>query len=163
MRVFRIHDNMLAGTVVDVAFSTRVLEYAHLARNWFAGALPAAFVRLSLVDSLDLDSNYFQGAIKGIDTKALFISNNLLAGAIPQQLFVSHGTERKDVVANELFLAGTIPASASRMSMEITMSLGHGLRGTLPRLLGTVALLLLWENALEGLPELHITELSVLL
>eukprot|EP00971_Amphidinium_carterae_P238344 4731674-Amphidinium_carterae.1 len=33
---------------------------------------------------------------------------------------------------------------------EITISLGHGLRGMLPSISGTVGLLSLWENGLEG-------------
>eukprot|EP00971_Amphidinium_carterae_P242641 4817786-Amphidinium_carterae.1 len=55
---------------------------------------------------------------------------------------------------------GTIPDSATRMTMSnIVMSLGHGLRGQLPRMLATLPLLSLWENGLEGhLPEMHITE-----
>eukprot|EP00971_Amphidinium_carterae_P066179 1310845-Amphidinium_carterae.1 len=57
---------------------------------------------------------------------------------------------------------GTIPDSASRMTMsEIMMSFGHGLRGILPSIPGTMSLLSLWENGLEGdLPEMHITENS---
>eukprot|EP00971_Amphidinium_carterae_P029493 580766-Amphidinium_carterae.1 len=59
---------------------------------------------------------------------------------------------------------GTIPSSASRMTMsKIIISIGHGLRGLLPRIPATMSLLSLWENGLEGyFPELHITNLSVL-
>eukprot|EP00971_Amphidinium_carterae_P289540 5749043-Amphidinium_carterae.1 len=47
---------------------------------------------------------------------------------------------------------------------HITISLGHGLRGLLPSIRGTVGLLSLWENALEGhLQELHLIENSTLL
>eukprot|EP00971_Amphidinium_carterae_P340030 6478178-Amphidinium_carterae.2 len=53
--------------------------------------------------------------------------------------------------AEALLLEGTIPESASRLTVaEITISLGHGLRGLLPSILGTVGLLSLWENKLEG-------------
>eukprot|EP00971_Amphidinium_carterae_P123499 2445924-Amphidinium_carterae.1 len=46
---------------------------------------------------------------------------------------------------------------------NIFMSLGHGLRGLLPIIPGTMSLLSLWENALEGqLPEMHITANSTL-
>eukprot|EP00971_Amphidinium_carterae_P185054 3674689-Amphidinium_carterae.1 len=46
---------------------------------------------------------------------------------------------------------GTIPDSATRMTVsKIIMSLGHGLRGLLPRMLTTLSLLSLWENGLEG-------------
>eukprot|EP00971_Amphidinium_carterae_P067332 1333107-Amphidinium_carterae.1 len=60
---------------------------------------------------------------------------------------------------------GTIPESASRMSMaEIAVSFGHGLRGLLPSIRGTVSLLSLWENGLEGhLHELHMIENGTLL
>eukprot|EP00971_Amphidinium_carterae_P132459 2623498-Amphidinium_carterae.1 len=60
--------------------------------------------------------------------------------------------------------AGTIPASASRMTMkEIIVSFGHGLTGLLPGIPGTITLLSLWENSLEGhLPELLINTRSLL-
>eukprot|EP00971_Amphidinium_carterae_P287701 5711814-Amphidinium_carterae.1 len=46
----------------------------------------------------------------------------------------------------------------------IIMSFGHGLRGLLPSIPGTIFLLSLWENRLEGhLPEMHIIEDSKLL
>eukprot|EP00971_Amphidinium_carterae_P323517 6429132-Amphidinium_carterae.3 len=55
--------------------------------------------------------------------------------------------------------------SASRMTMaETTVSFGHGLKGLLPSISGTVSLLSLWENGLEGqLHELHLTEKCMLL
>eukprot|EP00971_Amphidinium_carterae_P146979 2912751-Amphidinium_carterae.1 len=47
---------------------------------------------------------------------------------------------------------------------EITISLGHGLRGMLPSISGTVGLLSLWENGLEGhLPDLHMNHTSTIL
>eukprot|EP00971_Amphidinium_carterae_P056969 1126671-Amphidinium_carterae.1 len=47
--------------------------------------------------------------------------------------------------------------------MEIIMTFGHGLRGLLPRIPGTMSLLSVWENSLEGyLSEMHITESSTL-
>eukprot|EP00971_Amphidinium_carterae_P320724 6374737-Amphidinium_carterae.1 len=47
---------------------------------------------------------------------------------------------------------------------DITISMGHGLRGVLPSIRGTVGLLSLWENALEGyMPELHMKHASTLL
>eukprot|EP00971_Amphidinium_carterae_P111968 2217551-Amphidinium_carterae.1 len=47
---------------------------------------------------------------------------------------------------------------------DIIISFGHGLRGMLPRISGTVALLSVWENGLEGhLSELHISDTSTLL
>eukprot|EP00971_Amphidinium_carterae_P335008 6470634-Amphidinium_carterae.1 len=59
---------------------------------------------------------------------------------------------------------GTIPDSASRMTMlDIIMSFGHGLRGLLPRIPGTMSLLSVWENGLERhMPEMHITANSML-
>eukprot|EP00971_Amphidinium_carterae_P306418 6089263-Amphidinium_carterae.1 len=63
---------------------------------------------------------------------------------------------RKDVrfsptKAEALLHEGTVPKSASRLTMaDITISLGHGLRGLLPSISGTVGLLSLWENGLEG-------------
>eukprot|EP00971_Amphidinium_carterae_P286361 5685611-Amphidinium_carterae.1 len=46
---------------------------------------------------------------------------------------------------------------------DIIMSLGHGLRGLLPSIPGTMSLLSLWENGLEGhLLKMHITENSTL-
>eukprot|EP00971_Amphidinium_carterae_P001004 19856-Amphidinium_carterae.1 len=67
--------------------------------------------------------------------------------------------------ANGMLHEGTIPESASRMTMaEIIVSFGHGLRGLLPSIPGTLALLSVWENGLEGiLQELHIRENSTLL
>eukprot|EP00971_Amphidinium_carterae_P260544 5169208-Amphidinium_carterae.1 len=51
--------------------------------------------------------------------------------------------------AEALFHEGTIPESASRLTMaDITISFGHGLRGLLPSISGTVGLLSLWENRL---------------
>eukprot|EP00971_Amphidinium_carterae_P018193 358865-Amphidinium_carterae.1 len=60
---------------------------------------------------------------------------------------------------------GAIPKSASRMTMaENIMSLGHGLSGLLPSIPGTLSLISLSENGLEGhLPQLHITTNSKLL
>eukprot|EP00971_Amphidinium_carterae_P159540 3162736-Amphidinium_carterae.1 len=56
--------------------------------------------------------------------------------------------------AEALLLEGTIPASASRLTMaDTTISLGHGLRGLVPSTSGTVRLLSLWENVLQG--QLH--------
>eukprot|EP00971_Amphidinium_carterae_P327483 6458878-Amphidinium_carterae.1 len=47
--------------------------------------------------------------------------------------------------------------------LDITISFGHGLQGLLPSISGTVGLLSLWENALEGhLPELHMNDTSTL-
>eukprot|EP00971_Amphidinium_carterae_P246433 4894638-Amphidinium_carterae.1 len=67
--------------------------------------------------------------------------------------------------ANALLLEGTLPESASRLTMaDIAISLGHGLRGLLPSISGTVGLLSLFENGLEGhLPELHMNPTSTLL
>eukprot|EP00971_Amphidinium_carterae_P089163 1764555-Amphidinium_carterae.1 len=64
-----------------------------------------------------------------------------------------------------MFHAGTIPESAGRMTVaEIIACFGHGLRGLLPSFLGTVFLLNLWDNGLEGhLPNLHMMENSTLL
>eukprot|EP00971_Amphidinium_carterae_P290011 5758433-Amphidinium_carterae.1 len=46
---------------------------------------------------------------------------------------------------------------------RIRMAFGHGLRGPLPRIPGTVALLSLWGNGLKGpFPETHITGQSTL-
>eukprot|EP00971_Amphidinium_carterae_P255839 5079648-Amphidinium_carterae.1 len=58
-----------------------------------------------------------------------------------------------------------MPRTASRMTVtEYILSIGHGMRGLLPRMPGTARLLSLWENAFEGhLPEQHIVESSVLL
>eukprot|EP00971_Amphidinium_carterae_P185927 3691102-Amphidinium_carterae.1 len=106
------------------------------------------------------------GAVpKWMDAQALFISHNHLAGSIPQQLLGGWDPLQKAVVANQLLLEGTIPESASRMTVaEIILSFGHGLRGLLPSIQGTVTVLSLWENSLEGhLPDLHINERSVLL
>eukprot|EP00971_Amphidinium_carterae_P102632 2031609-Amphidinium_carterae.1 len=60
---------------------------------------------------------------------------------------------------------GAIPKSATRMlAAFITLSVGHGLRGLLPSIPGTLLTLRLSENGLEGrLPELHITAKSTLL
>eukprot|EP00971_Amphidinium_carterae_P151813 3009109-Amphidinium_carterae.1 len=59
---------------------------------------------------------------------------------------------------------GAIPKSASRMNTEDNiLSVGHGLRGLLPSIPGTMSLLSLSENKLEGhLSELHITASSTL-
>eukprot|EP00971_Amphidinium_carterae_P082127 1624511-Amphidinium_carterae.1 len=67
--------------------------------------------------------------------------------------------------AEALLHEGAIPESASRLTMaDITISLGHGLRGLLPSISGTVGLLSLWENGLEGhIPELHMNHTSTLL
>eukprot|EP00971_Amphidinium_carterae_P048531 956551-Amphidinium_carterae.1 len=47
---------------------------------------------------------------------------------------------------------------------DIVLSLGHGLRGLLPSIPGTVSVLSLWENGLEGqLHKLHVMENSTLL
>eukprot|EP00971_Amphidinium_carterae_P202086 4009643-Amphidinium_carterae.1 len=47
---------------------------------------------------------------------------------------------------------------------SITISFGHGLKGLWPSISGTVLVLSLWENALEGhLPELHMNHTSTLL
>eukprot|EP00971_Amphidinium_carterae_P343738 6483681-Amphidinium_carterae.1 len=47
---------------------------------------------------------------------------------------------------------------------DITISLGHGLRGLVPSISGTVGLLSLWENGLQGqLPDLHMNDTSTLL
>eukprot|EP00971_Amphidinium_carterae_P203707 4042771-Amphidinium_carterae.1 len=54
---------------------------------------------------------------------------------------------------------GAIPKSASRMTMaDNILSFGHGLRGLLPSIPGTLTALSFAENGLQGhLPELHIT------
>eukprot|EP00971_Amphidinium_carterae_P300404 5968781-Amphidinium_carterae.1 len=67
--------------------------------------------------------------------------------------------------AEGLLLEGTIPETASRLTMaDITISFGHGLKGVLPSIPGTVGLLSLWENGLERhLPALHINQTSTLL
>eukprot|EP00971_Amphidinium_carterae_P128477 2544956-Amphidinium_carterae.1 len=47
---------------------------------------------------------------------------------------------------------------------EIILSFGHGLGGVLPSIPGTISLLSLWENGLEGhMHELHLMENSTLL
>eukprot|EP00971_Amphidinium_carterae_P290958 5777941-Amphidinium_carterae.1 len=60
---------------------------------------------------------------------------------------------------------GAIPKSASRMTMaDNILSFGEGLRGLLPSIPGTLSVLSVSENALEGhMPELHITCNSTLL
>eukprot|EP00971_Amphidinium_carterae_P046046 906013-Amphidinium_carterae.1 len=61
-----------------------------------------------------------------------------------------------------MFHEGAIPDSASRITIsDIMLNLGHGMRGLLPRMPGTMSHLSLWENGLEGhLPEMHITNRS---
>eukprot|EP00971_Amphidinium_carterae_P174662 3462227-Amphidinium_carterae.1 len=87
-----------------------------------------------------------------------------MAGSIPGRLFLSGKSVQKTIGANELRLEGTLPKSAGRMSAAgIIMSVGHGLKGFLPRTIGTLDVLCLWENGLEGyFPELHISPSSVL-
>eukprot|EP00971_Amphidinium_carterae_P057984 1146865-Amphidinium_carterae.1 len=60
---------------------------------------------------------------------------------------------------------GAIPKSASRMTWKDNIvSLGNGLRGLLPRIPGTLSVLSVSENGLEGhMPQLHITAKSTLL
>eukprot|EP00971_Amphidinium_carterae_P166387 3297508-Amphidinium_carterae.1 len=60
---------------------------------------------------------------------------------------------------------GAIPTSASRMTRaDNILSFGHGLKGLLPIIPGTLSALSLSENGLQGnLPELHITANSTLL
>eukprot|EP00971_Amphidinium_carterae_P106288 2105293-Amphidinium_carterae.1 len=60
---------------------------------------------------------------------------------------------------------GTIPVSATRLTMaDIIITFGHGLRGLLPSISGTVGLLSLWENGLEGhLQDLHMNHTSTLM
>eukprot|EP00971_Amphidinium_carterae_P318908 6339317-Amphidinium_carterae.1 len=67
--------------------------------------------------------------------------------------------------AEALLHEGSIPTSASRLTMEdIIIGFGHGLKGLLPSVSGTVRLLSVWENGLEGhLPELHMNQTSTLL
>eukprot|EP00971_Amphidinium_carterae_P276454 5485896-Amphidinium_carterae.1 len=67
--------------------------------------------------------------------------------------------------ATSLLLEGTIPEAASRLTMaDIYIALGHGLKGLLPGISGTVRVLSVKENGLEGhLPELHMNQTSSLL
>eukprot|EP00971_Amphidinium_carterae_P074989 1481908-Amphidinium_carterae.1 len=67
--------------------------------------------------------------------------------------------------AEALLHEGTIPESASRLTTaDITINFGHGLRGLLPSVPGTVGLLSVGENGLEGhLPVLHMNQTSHLL
>eukprot|EP00971_Amphidinium_carterae_P279716 5552747-Amphidinium_carterae.1 len=60
---------------------------------------------------------------------------------------------------------GAIPKSAGRMTRANNiLSFGHGLKGLLPSIPGTLFALSLSENGLEGhLPQLHITTNSTLL
>eukprot|EP00971_Amphidinium_carterae_P008298 163819-Amphidinium_carterae.2 len=56
--------------------------------------------------------------------------------------------------ANTLTHEGTIPEHASRLTMaDIILSFGHGLMGLLPSISGTLGLLGLCENGLEGPPQ----------
>eukprot|EP00971_Amphidinium_carterae_P080974 1601999-Amphidinium_carterae.1 len=98
-----------------------------------------------------MSHNYIEGSIPtGIEAQAVLFSNNPLAGALPQRLLRSRDPMQKTVVANEVYHEGTIPASASRMTMlEIIVSLGHGLKGVLPSIPGTMAVFSVWENSLE--------------
>eukprot|EP00971_Amphidinium_carterae_P257733 5115957-Amphidinium_carterae.1 len=86
-----------------------------------------------------------------------FLSHTQLAGSIPQELFHQHRSHL-NFIASEVAHEGSIPFSFSRLdSRSVNVALGHGLRGLLPRIPGTVFLLSLWENGLQGhLPDLHI-------
>eukprot|EP00971_Amphidinium_carterae_P197876 3927162-Amphidinium_carterae.1 len=88
-----------------------------------------------------------------------------LVGHKSQITKITHGGLARPTKANAMQHEGAIPTSASRMTItEIVVSLGHGLKGLLPSIPGTVSLLSLWENSLEGhLHQLRIIEKSTLL
>eukprot|EP00971_Amphidinium_carterae_P125885 2493972-Amphidinium_carterae.1 len=50
--------------------------------------------------------------------KALFISSNYLSGSIADQVFANQDQGQMSLVANELVLQGTFPASASRIQNQ---------------------------------------------
>eukprot|EP00971_Amphidinium_carterae_P288172 5721134-Amphidinium_carterae.1 len=77
-----------------------------------------------------------------------------------QKLRACHQLTKADALLHE----GTIPESASRLTTgDVAINVGHGLKGLLPSIPGTVGLLSLGENALEGhLPELHMNQDSTL-
>eukprot|EP00971_Amphidinium_carterae_P006407 126423-Amphidinium_carterae.1 len=83
-----------------------------------------------------------------------------MEGSIPPRLlgFSSFGLEFA-FVALEVSHEGTIPVCARRLSSPWSrVALGRGLRGPLPRISGTVELLSLFGNTLEGhLPELRLS------
>eukprot|EP00971_Amphidinium_carterae_P323770 6434386-Amphidinium_carterae.1 len=76
-----------------------------------------------------------------MDLPAFVLQRTLLVGSIPAQLFrISHRS--KVFLATQVLHAGTIPASASRMSTEeLHVTFGVGLTGPLPSFQGTLHLL----------------------
>eukprot|EP00971_Amphidinium_carterae_P231240 4588900-Amphidinium_carterae.1 len=158
--------NRFRGVLPDEFGGMKHLGSLNVAVNHFAGALPFAMQGCSLHQFVYLSDNYFEGTIPTwISPYILVLHGNPLAGTIPPQILYGetfHGL--KVIVASGMHHEGTIPACASRMSIPLTsLAFGHGLRGPLPSIPGTVELLSVWQNSLQGhLPELHITNSSKL-
>eukprot|EP00971_Amphidinium_carterae_P213569 4238405-Amphidinium_carterae.1 len=147
---FDIRSNSFEGTLPGSGLQVMRAVYAFLAEeNYFAGTLPNdGFRALAKLDFLTAVSNDFEGAIpSSLDVQVAAFSHNLLGGPLPQRLFGGSETFQKCVIADALFHEGTIPESASRLTAaDIKINIGHGLRGLLPSIPGTVGLLSLGEN-----------------
>eukprot|EP00971_Amphidinium_carterae_P284676 5651992-Amphidinium_carterae.1 len=98
--VFAICFNRLTGTIPGHPFATAGSDLL-INNNCFAGTVPAAFKGLSLVLTLDLSQNYFEGSIPAwLQAQAILISHTLLAGSIPQQALAGSSPVQKWVVAD---------------------------------------------------------------
>eukprot|EP00971_Amphidinium_carterae_P037319 733613-Amphidinium_carterae.1 len=154
VQYFDVSSNFLAGLLPEEGLATFTDLYLWaIALNSFSGVLPVVNAEVVI-----FDQNYLQGTIPSMPALYMFVQRNLFAGSLPQIMqntFVSSGSLHE----------GTMPASLSRLSAnDPTLVFGHGLAGTWPQVPGTLYVLSLPQNALQGhLPELHLDNSSVVL
>eukprot|EP00971_Amphidinium_carterae_P153325 3039732-Amphidinium_carterae.1 len=177
--------NWLAGALPGVlnrflsaTFKVTLLDLEH---NYFEGSIPqldaqAVYIRHTLlagsIPSCLLDGGSTERKLfMATDFVTRFTMRNYCSVTAISPLECEEGKrvnshDNAQVSAwHCVWTIGTIPKSASRMSMAVILvSLGSGLSGVVPNICGTVTLISFWENGLEGqLPEMRIIQNSVLL
>eukprot|EP00971_Amphidinium_carterae_P260585 5170151-Amphidinium_carterae.1 len=148
---FDIDFNAFAGSLPLSFFELMSLKAVDLASNSLAGTLPQRLCSWTTLRIFTVWKNHFEGSIPSFRSEAMFVHHNRFEGSLAQQHFESRDHRSKVVVASEVLHEGTIPATLSRMTItKIHVALGHGLSGPLPSIPGTVSLLSVWQNGLNG-------------
>lgn len=141
LRSLYISDNDLTSSIPDVSSYSASIDTLHLGKNDLTGALPdlsslsleELYIRETLIDAstlpdwlfdigyyINVIGNAFTGAIPasmgGTSAEIVFLSENQLTGAIPDEISGMTNTHSFAVADNDL--SGPIPAGVDQMSMN---------------------------------------------
>jgi Leucine-rich repeat (LRR) protein len=169
MKGLIIHDNFLSGTVPTWLTQMPNLEIIDLARNSFHGDLPSTYGELTALTRLNLEFNALTGTLDPLANakllKYLSLGGNNITGSLSSDILTNWNVMVEFDLSNNK-LAGDLPENLFEMEfLEILDLHGNQFEGNLPsavRINPKLELLSLSENKLTGSISISIADLTQL-